>query len=409
MSIISKGISDFSKIENRIGNSIEELESLSRDMRTALVKDSHLIRIDTTSTPNQRKLITIDGAKVVDAMSHTDLVVVGASIAESLSETYVYDDETAPSYAYVDMIQHDSKNGEVASAVMSAQELAMLGMILELHPDHIAVIDGGWTSNLTQISIAFQKNRMATNMVYDFLLENPEAIGYMTTAIEALLTPKSKNAKRIIALSKSDSNTVWSDRMENIDKDVSDRMRKFKIKDRALASSLLESGEMLSPTYVDAGKSLRYNLDKWEEDGKKIHLDSDKKNPEIRRFIRWVLNFIHGNAINIEKDSGTYLWSAYFKPTEFTHVTKSLRAEFIRKTELEHPDDPQQDAHLIIPDAMPYISSVNKDIISNEILEPWCQYIADKRAKEVSHLARFVRNKLASGEHAAYFLSNYRT
>ncbi len=411
MGIISEGTKNFSALEEQIGNNLEQLELLSNDVRTRLLETENIVTFS-REYDNLPPLLTVDGGVVNEKLSHTDLIITGASLGESSYEQPggpIYTDEDdIPATAYVVMLQHDSKNSNVANSLMAIQEIALIGRCLTDHEEALIIIDGGWLSSLTTIIIELTSSKASALALYDFIAENRALMPYIKKTIKTITNPD-EASRKLVALSKSDSKGIWIDRLEEIDKELGDRMRTRKIRDRALASTILKSGEALSPTYIDAGHSLIKGLDKWVDQGSKLYFDKDRNDPEIKALLTWILKYSHTNVPNLHVRNGAKLWSTYFKPNNFANSSKALRIEFIRETALVNPEHPHTSALVLVEDVIKYLNCIDEDVVADNILEPWCQYIADRRAKEVSQLANIVRMSLASGKHAGFFLNNYRT
>lgn len=134
-------------------------------------------------------------------------------------------------------------------------------------------------------------------------------------------------------------------------------------------------------------------------------------------------------------DGHAWIWGTYFMPTNFSSKHRALRIEFARDTvdfdaEVHNRDtiydeeewgetninvnpDSSAFAPAVIPKAQKMVALIDQDLVTPEIFEPWSQYVADRKAKDVSQLKTIIINSLIhstdNSRILAGILRGYRT
>lgn len=330
-------------------------------------------RLTTTS------LAAIDGGRATQQMASGDLVVVGATVGESLLGVKRYPDgPTSESYATV--VPHTSKvDGELAGRVMSALELRVLSQV----DTDYKIIDGAYLGNVSEVLFGFISDN---KLVVDNLLGYCDD-GFLQGGLDEVLCPPRDNSSKVIAVSKSDSSFVYSKMLLKDREELSSL-----ISDRNLASYFLQPGEFLAPRAMISNPMLIRSL------------ESKQKflSPEVRQITDGKADLLR--KIGSEATEEEVLWTTYFKPTAWLPESRAVKIEF---TYYETPGFTVQDR------ARQLIEIVNSDIVDKAILEPYSQYLADRRAKEVSVAMDIVKNRLLndseSGAEAYGLIKGYRT
>lgn len=376
-SIASDGVAQIPGLVKKFETMGAPMEGISKALREHLLETDQILKIDDASDLiPQVSLATIDGGSVLDQLSFADMVVTGAAIGEGRASKKLYlSDAEYPVLTYASVVQHQWKNSSMlAPGLMASQELSLQGHIKH----NIKIIDGSWTSGLTAMMLASLQHEQASLAILDSALGQRARDGWdgfeALRAVDRITSPwRYRNADfEVIALSKSDSSMVWSQRIRRSLGKTSDIFKNLELTDRNLAGLVLEPGEMLSPTYVDAGRSLSPRLSAEETRSAKIRkvarwltrnlteqeqirygVDSVAQLPKaeqesrssfITAFVSQLLDTGYQDSALPEEhrtpqqriaelDShpgGSWVWSSYFLPNDFDPNHRPLRMEFTR-------------------------------------------------------------------------------
>lgn len=462
-SIIEEALQDIAAVARGFEKVMQPVSDVATGLRHFLLEEGFIHKYADPDSYDAPSLATVDGACITNQMSHFDMVISGATLGEGTRAPNIFTADDYPSTTFLSLIQHDSGNSDIARALMAAQEVSLL----DYAPHMVRIMDGSWLSSATSLVLTFSKNVVGSQLILEYLLKQRHVDGWdgfeIVRGLERIFAPWTRSElspHEIIALSKSDSSRVISRRIASALPPGSELSQSFSavgFMDRLLASIVLDSGEMLTPTYIDAGRSLypRLDVDKmaginkakdnllsslsgWEQKFygvKDISSLSSRERSARAKYLNDVIyqmlvsgyNGDTGNGVvdprsikervkSLDSLQGAWIWSTYFKPHVFSRRDKALRLEFARDLEENETDAIYEPEHYL-PEAhikASYLCSiVSGDMISSEILEPWSQYIADRRAKEVSSLGDIVTSHMIATVDDELLLDgmwrNYRT
>lgn len=283
--------------------------------------------------------------------------------------------------AYATVVSHTSKmESEFAGRMMSALELRVLA---QAKTDY-QIIDGAYLGNVSELLFALASENEP--LIDTILSYNKD--GLIEEAMQKVLYPPRDNSSGLLAVSKSDSSFVYSKQLLGETNELSSL-----VSDRNLASFLLQPGEFFAPRRLETNGALVKTLD---VKGKTL---SDKVKPLTNGKVGLLRRMG-----TLDKTEEGILWTTYFKPTRWTAGDRAVKIEFVYYSDTTETVE-QHARHLV--------QIVDDDILNNTILEPWSQYLADRRAKEVSLGIDIVKNHLLNSvensAEAQGLLRGYRT
>lgn len=463
-SIIEEALRDIASVTSGFEEVMQPVSDVANGLRDFLLEQDFIHKYADPENFDAPTLATIDGACITNQLSHFDMIISGATLGEGTRSENLFTEDNYPSTTFLSLLQHDSGNKDVARALMAAQEVSLL----DHAPHMVRVMDGSWLSSATSLVLTFSRNAAGSQLILEYLLKQRTAEGWdgfeIVRGLERIFAPwlqSELSPHEIIALSKSDSSHVISRRIGAMLPSESQLAKSFKavgFMDRLLASIVLDSGEMLTPTYIDAGRSLyprinsddmrgitkaknalKENLSGWEQKFYGISDISglDRKTRAARArylddvvgqmLVSGYLSPLDGQSADsrsiqervksLDSAEGVWIWSTYFKPHVFSRRDKALRMEFARDMCAEDDTETLFRPEHYLPETQikaSYLCAlISGDMISSEILEPWSQYIADRRAKEVSSLSDVVTNHMIATVDDDLLLDgiwrNYRT
>lgn len=328
-----------------------------------------------------KTLVAIDGGRASQQLSGGDLIAVGATCGDGYFTNNRYGANPIVE-THVTIVPHSSENeNSYGGRVMSALELSVLEQV---DTDHI-IIDGAYLGNTSEVLFGFINTK---SDLVDLLLEfNKDDL--INKAMLSVLAPDKDKTDRIIAVPKSDSSYVQSKAIFGDDNPMSKR-----VSDRKLASHLLNPGEFMAPRFLETNPVLAKTL---------AQLPSDL-NPLARKVIQGKLDLLKEMGGSWDRTYDNHLYTCYFKPSQWTKIDRALKLEFVyypnsEVSLLEHT------AHIV--------EIINSDTVDNSIMEPYSQYIADRRAKEIGtgiDIAKeLLLNNVSSVEEGNSLTRNYRT
>jgi len=327
-----------------------------------------------------KTLVAIDGGRASQQLSGGDLIAVGATLADGISSTPKYKDEPV-SEAYATIVPHTSDSETSFGArIMAALELR----VLEQAGTDYTIIDGAYLGNTSEV-------------LFGLLSKNPDAVqqlvqfdedGKLNRAMLSILNPNKDNSSGIISVPKSDSSFVQSKHM------FGDTPFARQVSDRKLASHMLAPGEFMHPRALETNPVLIKSLGSGYKD-----LIS-----EAKAIVNGKLDLLKDMGGNWDVTYENHLYTAYFKPSGWTKFDRALKIEFV------YYPDPN---YTLLEHTEHVIQVINDDTVDNSIMEPYSQYIADRRAKEVGMGIDIAKEALLSRvetmEEANSILRNYRT
>jgi hypothetical protein len=327
-----------------------------------------------------KTLVAIDGGRASQQLSGGDLIAVGATLADGVNSVPKYKDEPI-SEAYATIVPHTSDSETSFGArIMAALELRVLE---QANTDYI-IIDGAYLGNTSEV-------------LFGLLSKNPDAVekllhfnedGKLNNAMMRLLRPPRDNSSGIVAVPKSDSSFVQSKEM------FGDTPAARQISDRKLTTHMLAPGEFSEPRPLETNPILMRSLQTNVKD----------LIPEARSIVNGKLDMLKEMGGQWDTTYENRLYTSYFKPSNWTKMDRALKIEFVYYT---------GSGTTLIDHTRRIVQAVNDDTVDNSIMEPYSQYVADRRAKEVSTGIDIAKEALLSRidsvEEANGILRNYRT
>lgn len=354
------------------------LENTEQKLREA---GGFILPFQTDNVLGGKTLVAIDGGRASQQLSGGDLIAVGATCGDGHFTVNKYGTNPIVE-THVTIVPHSSDNETSYGArVMSALELRVLE---QADTDHI-IIDGAYLGNTSEVLFGFINTK---SDLIDLLLEFNED-NLLNQAMLRVLSPEKGKTDRIIAVPKSDSSFVQSKTVFGENDSMSKR-----VSDRKLASHLLNPGEFMVPRPLESNPVLMKTLAKVPADLK----------PLARKVVEGKLNLLKEMGGNWDRTYENHLYTAYFKPALWTKIDRALKVEFVYY--------PNNDVSLL-EHAAHIIEIINSDTVSNSLMEPYSQYIADVRAKEIGTgidiAKQLLLNSVSSVEEGNSLTRNYRT
>lgn len=329
-----------------------------------------------------KSLAAIDGGRASQQLSGGDLIAVGATLGEGHASVNKYGTNPVVE-THISIVPHSSENETSYGArVMSALELRVLG---QTETDHI-IIDGAYLGNTSEVLFGLINTR---SDLMHLLLDKFNADGGLDRAMMQILSPEKGKTDRIIAVPKSDSSYVQSKEVFG-----EGSMMAKRVSDRKLASHLLNPGEFMVPRPLESNPVLMKTL------GQTYSTLPDK----VKTVVNGKLNLLKEMGGKWDETYENHLYTAYFKPSKWLKVDRALKVEFVY-----YPND-----QISLKDyTSKIVSIINSDTVNNSIMEPYSQYMADRRAKEIGvgiDIAKQVLlNAVTSVEEGNSLTRNYRT
>lgn len=393
-----KYMSIFEKISSRLPSIIFDFETESKELnhvlpklREKLLEEGHIVKYDEINSFNG-SLVAVDGSKVTTPLSGTDLLLAAATVGEGHSTVQAYTEDDSPEEAWVKGVVHKGNNDFICSDVMAALEL----IVLHRTQADLKIIDGTYLGNISNIlyplveKIDVERIDTVLTAILSLHSEND-----LLEAMQEILYPPRDNSGKLIALPKNDTAKVFSKEFLKNEPHLVDIMP-----DRLLASRLLYPGEMIVPRVIHSNPALINHLQKMV--GKKY----DGKHEDLyNRILKDKLGLLRRMDKGYTEEN--ILYASYFKPYVALKESKAMKIEF------PYYSDAETGEQGLLNFAKEKISIVNNDVIDGYILEPWCQYMADVKAKEISAATDLVKNAIAAESTDSYeivaFTRGYRT
>lgn len=360
-------------------------------MRDELVNgDSPLIRSFSPSDISDVSLTCVDGGSLLQQLAGGDLIVAAATVGEGYKSKVVYgSDEAVPSEVYCEVLPHKQSNNDLLSAVRSMLELRVLG---KTEADW-RIIDGAYLGNVSTFLYSLIKEG---SEVRDAVLKasNYDFDGVLQDAILELLN-LGYVSNNIVAIPKSDSSVIFTKHVFEDEYEVG-----FKMTDRVLSGIVLRPGEFFTPRPLKSNDVIIQRLMSVSKDNEFIA--KNKNSASLWRLLEGKGELL--KSLNVDEETGVgKLYTTYFKPNRFSTSSPSIKVEFNHVPSYGRLEDRVEQI----------VSLIDGDIVDESMIEPWSQYFADVRAKEVSVGAEIIKNHLMSNVTTDYELAglmrNYRT
>lgn len=361
------------------------------NMRDELINgESPLIRIFTPSDISDVSLACVDGGSLLQQLAGGDLIVAAATVGEGYKSKVVYgSDEAVPSEVYCEVLPHKQSNNDLLSAVRAMLELRVLG---KTEADW-RIIDGAYLGNVSTFLYSLIKEG---SEVRDAVLKtsNYDFDGVLQEAMFELLNLGSVS-NNIVAIPKSDSSVIFTKHVFEDEYEVG-----FKMTDRVLSGIVLRPGEFFTPRPLKSNDVIIQRLMSVSKDNDFIA--KNKNSASLWRLLEGKGELL--KDLNVDEETGVgKLYTTYFKPTRFSTSSPSIKVEFNHIPSYGSLEDRVERI----------VSLIDADIVDESMIEPWSQYFADVRAKEVSVGAEIIKNHLMSNVTTDYELAglmrNYRT
>lgn len=392
MSISSIILDNMENIVTELHTSSEVFTKIIPPLREQLLAEGKIVAFEAIPYFDGT-LTAIDGGRASEDLSGGDLMVVGAGVGEGHSTNALYANDDAPTEAWGRVLPHKTNNKDIVADVMYAMELRVLNKVTS----DMKIIDGAYLGNVSHLLFALAGSNYVDSERIDTWFEaiDCDADGVLRAAFAEVLRPPVNNSSTIVSLPKSDSAQVYSKEFLGVNSTLANS-----ISDRILASRLLHPGEMLFPRNIASNPQLITKLSRLDV------TKYDGKYPELyKELIKDKIEDLH--RLDNESSEVGLLWTTYFKPYEFSAQSKALKIEF--------PYHRNNKTNLVgaLAHAQKLIGIIDSDVIDGYILEPWCQYMADVQAKDVSSAITLVKNTLIASVDNSYelagLLRGYRT
>lgn len=373
---LPSGINDQARrLAARVDSEFGPVVAAREELRARLVDSGEIISFTDTPTVMPDSMCAIDGARVKEQMYAADLLVAAAFVADARATTTRH---TVEPSLWSDVVRHMDGTDRLAEAAMGAQEVRLAATA----PHALRILDGSLATPLIALREGlFVKQPSVRDAVADLLLDKFDAPGHLARLLDGA-------PGAVLALAKSDSSAKF----------VSDYATRFginfPINDRFLATQILEPGEMLRPR---AASELIYQKVNEPEGSAKVKRAAADLRTQYDRIAALA--------------TAGHIRTTYFKP----HVPGAggIAARTVARFEYIVTGDTQA-ADTSIP--ANYAGILNADMVPPHILEPYCQYMVDKEAKQISTITRMLREGMIAGlpadrsaSYKALLASNYRT
>lgn len=386
-SIIENALSQFDDALTDYAQVFQEPVQILKEREQELREEGGtILPFSDSSCLDDKTLVAIDGGRASEQLSGGDIIAVAATLADGISSKPLYGD-SGISETSLTIVPHSSQNDSAFGArVMASLELRVLELA---GADHI-IIDGAYLGNTSEVLFGLLGNN--EDMTRKIL--HADRDGKLSNAITRILKASESTSTQIIAVPKSDSSYVQSKLLLKDHPLVAD-----KVSDRMLATTMLNPGEFLVPRFLETNPFLLSSLKKWE-DGKMERLF-----PEAESFLKGKLaDLTQLGGGKKDRSVPNKLYTTYFKPTGWSKEDRALRVEFI---------SPQEDTVTVNEQARKVVEIVNADTVSNAIMEPYSQFVADRRAKEIGLVIDILKQRLvaeaSTNQELSGLLRNYRT
>lgn len=319
----------------------------SRDvLRSRLLGEGLIGVVPDDPPPPPRTMAAIDGARVVERMYGADLVAAVAISAEALIAETSGETQTA---TWAGVFPHAPEIDRIAGFAMAAAEMKVAARSQHV----VRILDGSFVTPLMEI----RKGLKSRNpVVRDSIVQIAEEMDFVGS-LRSVTTPVA--GKCVVAAPKSETSRAFGEMFAHrygVEVDANDRL---------LATQFLEGGEVLSPRGLV--EIARMRLASAPDASAKEQGLVDAVNGEVDRLAGLAQEGL--------------LATTYVRPVGVDTV---LRFEFFRPS-VEDSRDMFQIASWLL-----------EETPSPHSLEPYCQWSADKQAKDISSGAKALRADLSS-------------
>lgn len=374
-------------VENFTSSIIEPSHKIEKYRETLGERQTYYFNFQRGNDLRNKCLVAIDGGSTSQMLAGGDLIVVGATMAESPLGKIQLLREEIPAEAYAGIVSHTGENQKVKETMMAALELR----VLQQTKADAKIIDGSYLGNTTTVLYGLTGPAYTARILLDY--EQQHNDGLLLDAINGLLLPKRMPETDVVAVVKSDSSFEFARNALGEDTSISDRI---------FASRFLHPGEYLNPRPLISSRRIinAYKKIDFTAQAKKIGKDYSELFYALTEHKDQMLRSLD-NSKEAEK---SLLWTTYFKPSKWSDYSPVIRIEFPHHV---------TKGYSAIDRAAELIALLDQDIQSQIMLEPMSQYTADRNAKDVSFATDMIKSMLASSagtaRDAVSLLRGYRT
>lgn len=383
---------DIDRISDSYATNITEPSRLLERVSDILREENKLIvPFESAVLPEGASLAAIDGGNGHEKLAGGDLIVAGAALGEGAFSSKKYSDSDFPSDVFVSVLPHTSSNEDAEKTIRALLELQILA---ECGTDY-RIIDGDYLGNVSNVLYGLNhRDPKVVNLLLGLIVSDFD--GRLDKAFgDILIDPDMSEWNGIIAVPKSDSSSFY----------VRNHLSEYNLgehgfTDRLFASRVLNPGEFLLPRVLESNQALISSLEKSFKSPNYLKDISD------RQSLNKILKDKPEALRRLGSGSGEYgiLWTTYFKPSAWDKFSGVLKVEFV------HPPNSSMS---LLDHTKFVVQIVDQDILDKNVLEPWSQFHADRRAKDVSNVLTIVKNHLLqstdSVSDAMGLIRKYRT
>lgn len=319
----------------------------SRDeLRDRLMGDGWIGVIPNEEVTPPRSMAAIDGARVVERMYGAVLVSAVAISAESMIAGESGGTQTA---TWAGVFPHAPEVDRIAGFAMAAAEM----QVAARSQHQVRILDGSFVTPLMEVRKGLKSRNPA---VREAIVEIAQELGFVDS-FRVVTTPAA--GRDVVAAPKSETSRAFGEmfaRRYGVQVDANDRL---------LATQFLDGGEVLEPRGLTEFAHMRLSGVVGASEGEQALVDA--VNAEVDRLA------------GLAQDG--LLATTYVRPMGVDTV---LRFEFFR----ESADDSRKMSQIA--------GWLLAETPSPHSLEPYCQWSADRQAKDISSGARALRADLAS-------------
>lgn len=319
----------------------------SRDaLRAHLLAEGMVAQVGEDLSPPPITMAAIDGARVLERMYGADLLAAVAISAEALIAVEQGETETA---TWAGAFPHAPEVERIAGFAMAAAEL----QVAALARHQVRIVDGSFVTPFMEVRRGLKSRNPVVREAVAQIAEEMDFVGNLA----AVVAPQVDRV--VIASPKSETSRAFAEMFnERYGLELSTN-------DRILATQFLEHGEVLSPRGMSEFSGMRVAVPPDASSAQRALADA--VNAEVDR----LMDFVHQGL----------LATTYVRPPGTDTV---LRFEFFRP----RPDD----ASVMFQVA----SWLLEETPTPHSLEPYCQWSADRQAKDISSGVKALRAELVA-------------
>lgn len=363
-----------SRLAQRVETEFAPLVKARGELRRELLASSSIHVVPSSPDALPKSMCAVDGARVQEKLYAADLLATIATLANAQSTP---DKPTLPALTWAELMQHTDGTDRVAQTAMGSDEVTLL----QRAPHEVRIMDGSFITPLVMMREGlFHRSPVIRDASAKILLDRD-----MPATLGALIDSAENN---LIAVAKSDSSSVFAE-------DFAERFGiRFPVKDRLLATQILEPGEMLTPRTL---RELSHQTVDETKGSKSVAQVAEGLKKEYERIA--------------ELASAGRIMTTYYKPV--IPGMQGANSKNVIRFEFYVPFGQTSEAAEI---ARQHAATLNTDMAPPFMLEPFCQHAVDRNAKQISSGVEALKSKMIrelSSEDAdtyrSLLLQGYRT